>query len=35
VSDILESAMNELVTGRGEVKPALEAAAGRVRRALR
>ena len=35
MSDILESAMNEIATGQAQVKPALEAAASRARRALR
>jgi multiple sugar transport system substrate-binding protein len=35
MSDILEAAMNEIATGQTQVKPALEAAASRARRALR
>jgi multiple sugar transport system substrate-binding protein len=34
VSDLLEATINELASGRGEVKPALEAAASRLRRVL-
>jgi multiple sugar transport system substrate-binding protein len=35
MSDILEATMNEIATGQAQVKPALEAAASRARRALR
>ena len=35
VSDILEAAISELAGGQGQVKPVLEAAAARARRALR
>jgi multiple sugar transport system substrate-binding protein len=35
VSDVLEAAINDLASGRGHAKPVLEAAASRVRRALR
>lgn len=35
VADILEASVNEIATGQAQVKPALEAAATRVRRALR
>jgi multiple sugar transport system substrate-binding protein len=34
VSDVLEATMNELASGRGEVRPALDAAASRLRRVL-
>jgi ABC-type glycerol-3-phosphate transport system substrate-binding protein len=35
MSDILEATMNDIATGQAQVKPALEAAASRARRALR
>ena len=35
MSDILEATINEIATGQAQVKPALEAAASRARRALR
>lgn len=35
VSDIVEAAINELASGKAQVKPTLEAAAARVKRALR
>ena len=35
LADILESTVNEIATGQAQVKPALEAAASRARRALR
>ena len=35
VSDILEAAISEIVSGQAQVKPALDSAASRVRRALR
>lgn len=34
VSDVLESTINELASGRGQVRPALETAASRLRRVL-
>jgi multiple sugar transport system substrate-binding protein len=35
VSDILESTISELASGKTQVKPALDDAAGRVRKAMR
>ena len=35
MSDILETAMSELASGKAQVKPALDDAAGRIRKLLR